>query len=236
MKNILLSAKATVFALLTSSLVFTGCGDSTKNEDPTPQTQNDPQYASAEDKRKDEAFDQAIGDIISRMQREMSQIQANYTRDPDVDFARLTIKHHEAGIAIAEAELKYGKHDEAEKLAESSSRAQRNSARRLQEFLASHGTPEPASTEEFAAFKAEMDGAVSDMIQHMRSSPDTRDVDIDFAEVFKRHHQGIMKMSSIEIEFGDDDEVTDEAQMIIRSQGQEVIELSKFINKHGYPR
>lgn len=235
MKRPLCSVKTAAFALLAGSLLFTSC-DQSNSEDPSPQTSNEAPYASAEDKRKDEAFDQKISDIITHMQQDMAQVQASYTRDPDVDFARLTIEHHEAGIAIAEAELEYGKHDEAEKLAEKSIRMQRNSARRLEEFLASHGAPEPASTEEFAAFKAEMDAAIADMVEHMRASPDTRDVDVDFAEVFKRHHQGIMKMSSIELEFGDDDEVTDEAEMIIRSQGQEVIELSTFIRKHGYPR
>lgn len=235
MKNILSGAKAPVFALLASSLLFTGC-DKSKTQDPTPQTQPETTYASAEDKKNDEAFDKEIVSIITHMAQDLAQVQASYTRDPDVDFAHLTIVHHEAGIAIAEAELKYGKHDDAKKLAESSIRMQKDSRRRLEEFLSSHGAPEPASTEESAAFKKEMDAAIADMIDHMRTSPNTRDVDVDFAEVFKRHHEGIMKMASYEIESGDDDEVTDEAQMIIRSQGQEVIDLSKFINKHGYPR
>lgn len=235
MKNLLLGAKPTVFALLASALFFTSCDSSNKNEDPAPTTQ-DAGYASAEDKKKDEDFDQEIARIITQMEQDMQQVQSSYSRDPDVDFARLTIEHHKAGEAIAQAEVQYGKHDEAEKIAKSSIRMQRDSRRRLEEFLASHGDPEPASTEEFAAFKAEMDGVIADMIEHMRTSPDTRDVDVDFAEVFKRHHQGIMKMASIELEFGDDDEVTDEGEMIIRSQGQEVIELSKFINKHGFPR
>lgn len=235
MKNIFPSAKTTIFALV-ASFFFIGCGDSAKNEDPAPKNQNEPEYASAEDKRKDEAFDQAISRIISQMEADLKQIQNSYTRDADVDFARLTIVHHNAGLAIAEAQLEYGKHDEAEKIAESSIRMQRNSTERLQRFLASHGDPEPLFTEEFAVFRREMDAAIADMIEHMRAAPDTRDVDVDFAQVFKRHHQGIMKMSSIELEFGDDDEVTDEAQMIIRNQGQEVIELSMFINEHGYPR
>ena len=234
MKQPFFSVKALVLALLAGSLAFTSC-DKSGSEDPTP-TQTEPAYASEEDRQNDEAFDRAIADIITHMQQDMAQVQASYTRDPDMDYARLTIEHHEAGIAIADAELRYGKHEDAKRLAERSKRAQSDSRRRLQEFLDSHRTPEPASTEEFAAFRAEMNAAIADMIQHMRTSPDTRDVDIDFAEVFKRHHQGIMKMSSIEIEFGDDDPVTDEAEMIIRNQGQEVIELSRFINKHGYPR
>lgn len=228
-------ARTAVFTLLASSLLVTGCNKST-SEDPAPQAQTDSSNLSAQDKKNDAAFDKEIKSIITQMQQNMAKVQASYTRDPDVDFARLTIEHHNAGIAMADAELKYGHHDETKKLAESSKRMQNDSKRRLQEFLASHGTPEPASTEEFAHFRKEMDDAIADMIDHMRSTPNTLDVDYDFAEVFKRHHQGIMKMSAIEIDHGDDDEVTDEAQMIIRSQGQEVIDLSKFQNKHGYPR
>ncbi|TDN36959.1 DUF305 domain-containing protein [Hymenobacter sp. UV11] len=238
MKNLLLIPKALAVALIASPLLLTSC-DKTKTEDPTPQvTTNGTSTSnlSAEDKQKNAAFDKEISRIISQMEQDMKKVQNSYTKDPDVDFAHLTIVHHDAGIAMAQTELTYGHHDEAKKLAESSIRSQKSSKQRLTDFLASHGTPEPAFTEEFAAFRKEMDAAIADMIEHMRSSPNTLDVDYDFAEVFKRHHQGIVKMSSIEVEFGDDDPVTDEGKMIIRDQGQEVIELSQFINKHGYPR
>ncbi len=48
----------------------------------------------------------------------MQNMNMDFVGNPDVDFARSMVKHHESGIAMAKIELKHGKNAEIRSMAE----------------------------------------------------------------------------------------------------------------------
>jgi uncharacterized protein (DUF305 family) len=71
-----------------------------------------------------------------RMHRDMA---IEFTGDPDVDFARAMIPHHQGAIAMAEALLEYGQDPEIRALAEGVITAQEQEIAFLRSWLAERG-------------------------------------------------------------------------------------------------
>jgi uncharacterized protein (DUF305 family) len=83
------------------------------------------------------------GGTADAMRHAMQQMQDGMdvpaTGDPDVDFARMMIPHHQGAIAMAKAELADGKDPALRKLAEEIIVAQEREITFLQEWLAKRG-------------------------------------------------------------------------------------------------
>ena len=181
----------------------------------------------------DKAFDKAVQEIMKEMMQQMNHMEM--TCDPDIDFAAMMIMHHDAGIKMADAELQFGHEAEAKELAQKTKEGNEESKQRLLAFLASHPTPEPLSKEQCKLFMKEMDETMKMMMMCMKKTPDTHDVDVDFANQMICHHQGAIDMSKVELKWGDDQAALMEAQTIISEQSEEIVELSQFVNDHGMP-
>lgn len=69
----------------------------------------------------------------------MADMMVPYTGDPDVDFARGMIPHHQAAIDMAKIQLEFGKDPEMRKLAEAIIAAQESEIATLKAFLATKG-------------------------------------------------------------------------------------------------
>ncbi|PCF97114.1 DUF305 domain-containing protein [Vreelandella nigrificans] len=71
-----------------------------------------------------------------RMHADMA---VSFTGDPDVDFAKGMIPHHEGAIAMSEIVLEYGEDEEIRQLAEEIIAAQESEIAFLREWLEKHG-------------------------------------------------------------------------------------------------
>ena len=58
-----------------------------------------------------------------------------YTDDADVDFARGMIPHHQAAVAMAQTQLKYGKDPVLRKMSQDIIKAQKTEIKQLQDWL-----------------------------------------------------------------------------------------------------
>jgi uncharacterized protein (DUF305 family) len=76
---------------------------------------------------------QAYVEAMVRMHRDMA---VSVSGDPDADFARMMIPHHQGAIAMAQVELRYGKDPAIRKLAEDVVRAQEAEIATLRQWLA----------------------------------------------------------------------------------------------------
>jgi uncharacterized protein (DUF305 family) len=61
------------------------------------------------------SFEQTMNDAMQRMHHEMS---VRYSGDPDRDFARMMIPHHQGAIEMAKAELQHGRDPVLRRLAQ----------------------------------------------------------------------------------------------------------------------
>ena len=75
-------------------------------------------------------------DVKMKMQESMP---VEYSGDPDVEFVRSMIPHHQGAIDMAEVELKYGKDPQARAFAEAIINAQKAEIEQLHEWLKQHG-------------------------------------------------------------------------------------------------
>ncbi|MDZ4065280.1 MAG: DUF305 domain-containing protein, partial [Tabrizicola sp.] len=82
------------------------------------------------------ANDPATVASAAAMDKMMADMMVPYTGDPDVDFARGMIPHHQAAIDMAKIQLEFGKDPEMRKLAEAIIAAQESEIATLKAFLA----------------------------------------------------------------------------------------------------
>ena len=69
----------------------------------------------------------------------MAMMAVAYSGDPDADFARNMIPHHQGAIDMAEVELKYGKDPELRNLANDIIAAQQKENAMMKQWLSAHG-------------------------------------------------------------------------------------------------
>jgi uncharacterized protein (DUF305 family) len=85
------------------------------------------------------ANDPATVASAAAMDKMMADMMVHYTGDPDIDFARGMIPHHQAAIDMAKIQLEFGKDPEMRKLAEAIIAAQESEIATLKAFLATKG-------------------------------------------------------------------------------------------------
>ena len=177
------------------------------------------------------AFHAEMEAAMDKMEQAMDSVEM--TMDPDVDFARMMIPHHQGSIDMSNIILKYAKHEEIKQLAREFKEGDSESQARLRSFLDAHGDPVPTAGPEFMQ---EMEQAMMKMNQTMRSYNMSNDPDYDFAEIMTHHHQGAIDMSQIELKHGKDQPALEEARMVIEAQQKDIVELGEFKNEHGQPK
>ena len=85
------------------------------------------------------ANDPATNAYADAMDKMMADMMVPYTGDPDIDFARGMIPHHQAAIDMAKIQLEFGQDPEMRKLAEAIIAAQESEIATLKAFLATKG-------------------------------------------------------------------------------------------------
>jgi uncharacterized protein (DUF305 family) len=83
-----------------------------------------------------DAAENAFMDAKMKMHESMP---TDYTGDPDVEFVRSMIPHHQGAIDMAQVELKYGKNPQARAFAEKIIEAQKAEIEQLNAWLKQHG-------------------------------------------------------------------------------------------------
>ncbi|MDC7743217.1 CopM family metallochaperone [Rhizobium binxianense] len=78
----------------------------------------------------------AFSQANDKMHKDM---MIEYTGDPDVDFVRGMIPHHQGAIDVAKIELQYGKDPDIRKLAEAVIKAQEAEITEMNAWLKAHG-------------------------------------------------------------------------------------------------
>lgn len=85
-----------------------------------------------------------------------------------------------------------------------------------------------------SASHMDMKSMMKEMNDKMNSMPMTGKPDIDFAMMMRVHHQGAIQMAEAELKAGKEPEMRKMAQKVIAAQKKEIVELDKFLAKHGH--
>lgn len=155
---------------------------------------------------------QAYKHAMMAMHQRMQPLSGN----PDVDFVRQMIPHHQAAVDMARIQLAYG-HDEALK---SFSRwviiAQEQEIGFMQNWLRGHdnGRAASAAVDYYGKAMKKMHGDM--MIDY------TGDADVDFVRSMIPHHQGAVDMAGIWLSQGTNPELRSLVNGIFSAQSYEI--------------
>lgn len=150
------------------------------------------------------------------------------TGDPDYDFAMMMIPHHQGAIEISEILINTGHHDSLKNLAQSGMMMQQESITRLRGFIISH-TPSPIADQ---SYMMQMSMSMKKMHNKVDTQHSHNDTDVDFCSIMVEHHQGAIDNARLVLEYGNDDQMKEEARKTIEEQEKEILELSEFLKKH----
>ncbi len=146
------------------------------------------------------------------------------TNDPEIDFAKMMIMHHQGAINMSNVELQAGSNDSLKRTAQKIITEQQAEIAQFNTILA--GLTVDNSDPSFSAEQMEnmMKGGKTADIQII-----TGDIDNDFATLMIGHHQGAMDNASAYLHHGNNVQLKTMANNIIKAQTMEIQELSDWL-------
>lgn len=163
--------------------------------------------------------------MMDSMHAMMSRMDSVHkTNDPEIDFARMMIIHHEGAIGMANLELQSGSNDSLKHIAQKIITKQQSEIQELNNELMSL-----TADNNDPAFSMEQ------MNNMMKSGKDadiqiiTGDIDNDFATLMIVHHQGAIDNASAYLHHGNNQMLKTMATNAITSQTIEIDELADWL-------
>lgn len=148
--------------------------------------------------------------------------------EPDIDFARMMVLHHQGAINMAAEELARGGDAEMKALAQKIKTDQEKEIQDLQAFLNSYQADQPM----IHAFHTEMTESMEKMGRESDLRVLTGDTDQDFAQLMIPHHQAAIENAHSVIRHGNSAELAAMAKKMIAAQTQEIGEFQEWLLKN----
>lgn len=150
------------------------------------------------------------------------------TGDPDYDFVRGMIPHHQGAIDMAQVHLESGSDPELLALSEAIIDAQRAEIAEMEAWLESYGEPRPA--DQASNIRSGYQRTNDRMMRDMQIGP-SGDTDRDFVLGMIPHHEAAIDMARILLQYSDNAELRALAQDIIREQEEEVHSMQAWLER-----
>jgi uncharacterized protein (DUF305 family) len=168
--------------------------------------------------------DRMMDSMHTMMNRMMAMTPTN---DPEVDFVKMMIMHHEGAIGMSKVELEAGQNDSLKQIAQKIINEQQTE---IQEFSAILATLTVDNSD--PAFTTEQMNNMTKMGKMADEQLITGDIDNDFATLMIIHHQSAIDNASSCLHHGNNKEIKMMAHNIVDSQTMEIIELSNWLIAH----
>jgi uncharacterized protein (DUF305 family) len=173
----------------------------------------------------------AVKEYITAMNKMHHGMMIAYSGDADVDFVRGMIPHHQGAIDMAKIQLKYGKDECLRDLAKRIILAQEEEIGFMQSWLRGRNSGYIAPDAKTAISTVEFEKSMAEMHKNMAIAY-SGDADVDFARGMIPHHQGAIDMAWILKENGSNPDLRPLLDDIIRSQGQEIAMMKKWLENN----
>jgi len=163
--------------------------------------------------------------MMTTMHTMMSQMEAMpKTNDPEIDFAKMMVMHHQGAINMANLELQEGKSDTMKRTAQKIINEQQAEIQQFNTIIAGLAVDnsDPSFTMEQMDNMMKM-GKAAD-VQLI-----TDDIDNDFATLMMVHHQSAIDNASAYLHHGNNAQLKTMANNIVMSQNKEIDELADWL-------
>jgi uncharacterized protein (DUF305 family) len=163
--------------------------------------------------------------MMDTMHAMMTRMEAMpKTNDPEIDFVKMMMMHHQGAINMANVELQDGKDDSLKRTAQKIINEQQAEIQQFNTILATLtvDNSDPAFTME--QMDNMMKGGKTADVQLI-----TGDIDNDFATLMIIHHQSAIDNASAYLHHGNNTQIKTMANNIVSSQNMEIEELSNWL-------
>ncbi len=163
--------------------------------------------------------------MMDTMHAMMSRMEAMpKTNDPDIDFAKMMMMHHEGAINMSNVELQAGTNDSLKQTAQKIITEQQAEIQQFTAILASLTVDNNDPTFTMEQMDNMTKGAKTADVQLI-----TGNIDNDFATLMISHHQAAIDNASAYLHHGNNAELKTMATNIVTSQTMEIGELADWL-------
>lgn len=177
---------------------------------------------------KDDSLELADHDgnkMMTLMHQMMDQMMAMpKTNDPEIDFAKMMVMHHQGAINMANLELSEGKNDSLKRTAQKIINEQQAEIQQFNTIIAGLTTDNSD-----ASFSMEQMENMMKMGKTADVQLITDDIDNDFATLMIVHHQTASDNASAYLHHGNHTQLKAMANKIIMTQTEEIKELADWL-------
>lgn len=161
-------------------------------------------------------------DTMDAMMMKMEAMQK--TNDPEVDFAKMMIMHHQGAISMSNVQLQSGTNDSMKRTAQKIINTQQTEIQQFNTILAGI----TVDNTDMAFTMEQMEN-----MQKMSKTADiqliTGNIDNDFATLMIVHHQAAIDNASAYLHHGNHAELKTMATKIVNSQTKEIKEMADWL-------
>ncbi len=146
------------------------------------------------------------------------------TNDPEIDFPKMMIMHHQGAINMANVQMQEGSNDSLKRISQKMITAQQMEIQELTTILAGQTV-----NNSVPAFSMEQMDHMMKMDQMADIQMITGDIDNDFATLMILHHNSAIENAEAYIMYGTNEELKTMARKMIDDQKMEIKELSDWL-------
>jgi uncharacterized protein (DUF305 family) len=146
------------------------------------------------------------------------------TNDPEIDFVKMMMMHHQGAINMANVELQDGKNDSLKRTAQKIINEQQAEIQQFNTILATLTVDNSDLSFTMEQMDNMMKGGKAADVQLI-----TGDIDNDFATLMMVHHQSAIDNASAYLHHGNNTQIKTMATNIVNSQTMEIEELGNWL-------
>lgn len=163
--------------------------------------------------------------MMDTMHAMMSRMESmTMTNDPEIDFVKMMMMHHQGAVSMANVELQSGSNDSLKRTAQKIINEQQAEITQFNTILATL-TVDNRDT----VFSMEQMDNMTKMGKAADVQLITGDIDNDFATLMMVHHQSAIDNASAYLHHGNNAQIKTMATNIVTSQNMEIVELGNWL-------
>ncbi|MGG7179397.1 DUF305 domain-containing protein [Clostridium paraputrificum] len=165
--------------------------------------------------------------IFNTMKKGMND--APNTGNVNLDFVVEMIPHHEGGINMAKAIIKYGSNPAVKKIAENIVTSQEAQIPIMMELKSKFEKEPPSNKESSESYIKKYNEIKDNMFKEMEGVKITDNVDVNFLQQMIYHHEGAIAMAKDILGYTKDPDIKKLAENIVSTQSKGVQEMKSLL-------